>query len=696
MRKDVENPELKPYIEEYVIKTLENCDLFVKVYGKGFVKQRLEMNFQKLYTEGFKSGVAGEYHTGRSGLIYIFEKGANGNLLTFKDLEEKGKLDTILHEAVHAIFNRTPEECQDLCKKSGSGIHEYYSNSVEMGRGLNEGYTNWVCEKAGLKTSSYYELTNFVKIIEQAVGPENVMKMGEGDITKKLPRLLQMEPQECMFLLSKADLICDYNYKSRDYKRIAKLLKEKNDFWKLQEEDPMLEMPSDLIEDLLELNRFDIYTNILSDEEYIKFADEHNLDPESDETKAEYCTNRSTFYKEKSKELEQEVHEELFSKYFIKELEDVINTKEFSMDQYKKFASLETLVYFPEEDTNSPLNKFQKNFEILKAMSLEKVKNELKEAIENKTLTANQIIEYKDIIVNGDYRKEYEFNQIVSEQLLPENPQIYRKLLERLSMDKSMAQLFDYRILELESQNGHTASIFLNKYNDNHFSNYMQTPTIIRANDEIGEDEDLFDITLTDLQSMQKIVKNFLELKDKICEKNPNAKIQIIDSLVMVSMEDKNPEFYMIEGNEFVSSKVKELKPEYDRTDDKNNGDKTDSSGYTSSLHVEELEVDGLSKMEEKSKNADTTSLEPVSKNPFKKLFMEIKKRLSRRETKLEPTPIMYDELTEEELDKIGIINTNFENSIHVENTPVYNPKQASDIKNEEKDAKKNKEELDI
>ena len=126
---------------------------------------------------------------------------------------------------------------------------------------------------------------------------------------------------------------------------------------------------------------------------------------------------------------------------------------------------------------------------------------------------------------------------------------------------------------------------------------------------------------------------------------------------------------------------------------DKSNGDKFDSTGHSSSLQAEELNVDVLSKIEENSKNTNTTLLEPVSKNPFKRLLMEIKKRFAKRETKLEPTPVMSDELTEDELDKIGIINTNFEDSIHVENTPVYNPMQPLD--NNSKDAEKDKEGFD-
>jgi hypothetical protein len=34
----VENPEIKPQIESFVIETLENCKLFVDTYGKGFAE----------------------------------------------------------------------------------------------------------------------------------------------------------------------------------------------------------------------------------------------------------------------------------------------------------------------------------------------------------------------------------------------------------------------------------------------------------------------------------------------------------------------------------------------------------------------------------------------------------------------------------------------------------------------------------
>lgn len=698
MRNSVENPNLKPYIEEYVIKTLESCDLFVNTYGKGFVKKRLEANFKTLYTEGKKNGVAGEYHVGRSGIISIFEKGSDGNLLTFEDLEKRGKLVTALHESIHAIFNKTPEECQSSCIKSGSGIHEIYSNSVEMGRGLNEGYTNWVCEKAGLRTSSYPDLTGFVEILELAIGPENVMKFGEGNIISKLPNLLQMEPEETTFFLSKSDLICDYDYKSSDYKRVASLLNKKNEFRKLQEEDPLLKMPPDLIEDLLELNRYDIYANILDDKNYIQYVNENDLEMDSDETKEMYCKTRAKFYTDKTFETRQEIYEDLLSKYFMKELENIISSKEFSLEQYKKFSRLDSLIYIPDDENNTILSSFKNNYEQLKDMALGKIQEEIKTSMQNKTLTPEQIIEYKDVIVNSDDRKEYDFNRMISEQMLPENPYIYQSFFARLSRANLITQMFDYKILELSTQKGETSNLFLNKENHNHFSNYVQTPTIVNASDEIKENDNLFDITLNGLQSMQEIVRSFLSLKNQICKENPNAKIQIIDSIVLVDKgENTNPEFYMVEGNEIVPANAKELKTQYSKENDKNNNDKTNSQKESSNLKVEEMKVEESPKMEiETAKNSNTTatSLQNISKNPFKRLFMEIKKKLFRKDFNPEPTPVTF-ELSEEELDKIDMHPKKFDDRIYVDIQQTNSPEKTINHETNIKDDEKNNDELD-
>ena len=43
----MENEELRQYLIDFVEKTLNECEAFTRVYGKDFVKQRLEKKFRK-------------------------------------------------------------------------------------------------------------------------------------------------------------------------------------------------------------------------------------------------------------------------------------------------------------------------------------------------------------------------------------------------------------------------------------------------------------------------------------------------------------------------------------------------------------------------------------------------------------------------------------------------------------------------
>ena len=69
-------------------------------------------------------------------------------------------------------------------------------------------------------------------------------------------------------------------------------------------------------------------------------------------------------------------------------------------------------------------------------------------------------------------------------------------------------------------------------------------------------------MTLNGLQSMQEIVNNFLELKEKISQTSPNTKLQIVENVVVSTKEGENPEFYVLEGNDWNLAKVNEYLPQ--------------------------------------------------------------------------------------------------------------------------------------
>lgn len=627
MKTRVENPELKPQIEAFAIEQLEACELFVSVYGKGYAREKLARNFKILYTEESNRFAAGEYVLGSSGAMTLFMKGSNGNLLTFEDIKNSKNLQTPLHESVHAIFGRTPEECKKFKICCGSGIHEVYDNG-EIGRGLNEGYTNWVCEKAGFTSITYPTLTNLVRILELSVGDENVMKFGKGDITNNFPQLLGMNLDDVCCFLAKADSIYDYEHKAQDYGSISAILKRKKEFEKNKEKDADMQMPENLKKEIQKLNNIPLYKNITNDSDYIAYTQENNLNSELEDSKLKYFEHMKKLYLKKSKEIDHELIAEIISRYFIEELREGLATNCFSSEQYKKFFKLYSLMNITSKTQNNELQMFRNEIKTLKETFFENVEKDISLSIENGTLSVEQLSNYRDILSSADQSDIFYFEDLLAIQMLPENPFAYSCLFDNLSEHNNISEIFNYRIFRLENQSGEKTNLYFNTKNNNHFSQYIQTPKVFNAGDEISEDEQLFEISLTELQSMQEIVRNFLVLKQQISTENPNTKIQIVDHVVISQIDGEEPIFYLIDGNEFVRAKTKELKPHNMQL---NTNYKTVTNNFKKTTPLN-LETTNIAAFEEdtQSQDIEENNLKPIAQNPFKRIFQEIKRRFFR------------------------------------------------------------------
>lgn len=683
MERRKENPELKPYIENFLIDTLENCELFVKTYGKGFVKEKLQKNFKKVYTDELNSRAAGQYSLGTSGEITLFSKGFNGNLLTFKDIEEDSNLKvTTLHEGVHAVFNKTPEECEKLGIAYGSGIHcIYHGANNELGRGVNEGYTNWVCEKAGLDPKSYAKFTNMVRMFEMAIGPEKVMQFGKGDIEKNIAPLLDMSSEECAELFSKADSIYDYDDKALDYFEVKTLLSSKIKLKNGMEG----EVPRYIIEDIQKLNNNDLYRRVSRDPEYKRFAQENNLDPELDETKKEYFSKKHDFYSEKSNVLLNDVHATIISKYFMKELDAVLEGESCSIEQYQKFGRISDLVLIYGERKNDVMKSFDEKIETLRTRFLDKTIDDIKKSILDGTISVEQLESYQNVFSKADLKNAMNFEEEVSRLMLPEDAHAYYKLFHTLSYENKLPNLFDYKILKLKTENGKQENLFFDAKQENHFSRYTNSSKTFDASDEITETDGIIDITLSNLQSMQEIVNNFLKLKEEIKQKSPNAKIQIVDSIIISNDDTNTPSFYILEGNEFVSAQAIEMIPQNRKTKEEISFDTPEEIARKQALELESKEssqdpeesLDESKSVAQQENDNTSTSLKPISKNPFKRFFEKVRsKMIEIKESFISPKKAEIEEdKTESNITNV-ISSKEFDERIHVDIAGKYDPTQ--------------------
>lgn len=204
----MENDELRQCLIDFVEKTLNGCETFTRVYGKDFVRKRLEKNLGKVYTDISSSNLNTGLYDMENSIITLFCSNEFTRPLTIADIENNKKLKhMILHESIHAIFRRTKEECQKFGIEDGTGVLEFYKNDQELGRGFNEGLTEWICQKAGYGEQAYTAEKNIIKILELAIGEDVVMQLANGDIKGNIAELLQMSKVECLQTIAFVDNI---------------------------------------------------------------------------------------------------------------------------------------------------------------------------------------------------------------------------------------------------------------------------------------------------------------------------------------------------------------------------------------------------------------------------------------------------------------------------------------------------------
>lgn len=204
----VENKEVEQYIKNTIASMIDSNELFEKVYGKNFAKRRLAQNLKKVYTNEYKLDNLGYYFALRKIITICTKSKDDDSVLTVEDVENNDKLlFTIIHESVHATLKRTPfERIKYGIGNVSTGLLEELSKGKTLGRGLNEGLTNWISSKvSGLDHTGYNDLTTLIKELEIAIGEENVMKLGKGNIKKNIGNILQMKPKELVTFLAKGD-----------------------------------------------------------------------------------------------------------------------------------------------------------------------------------------------------------------------------------------------------------------------------------------------------------------------------------------------------------------------------------------------------------------------------------------------------------------------------------------------------------
>lgn len=547
----VENPNLEKFIKNFVVNALENCNDFVKVYKKGFARRKIEDNVKHVFSNEYSKSNLG-YHKSNESSITICSNKRDEPLLTPKDVcNDEDKLTTILHESIHAILTKDEQYCKKHDIVSGSGMFEICKTG-ESGRGLNEGLTNWICREAGHYTITYPELTNLVFELELAIGTEKVMKLGKGDLKKNVPQLLGMNKAECKAFIDETDEICYNYYKLVDISVLISILKKYLDN---KDNKTFEEQQKGILKEAQELKVDDKYSLLI---EEIKNSHVENS-----------IKNQISLLNDAMKELFEEeagmikdTESRIFTKYFEKEWNEILKSQQIAKKDFIKFRDLNALMYkengLNEDASEYSSERFQRQFEIAKKLYL----NEL---IKNSAIYYNSgkltLERAKNLIDNATEIGENERNHMIenlSVIIAKDNAVAAQKLMEYLVDKNKIEDINQYEIYYAKAGKSNIQLFAKNKKIE--FTSNSISRKNIKAKDIIENPNGIFEFTLALNENDKNIIKEFLQIKERIEKQNPDANIEIFDRTIVVDYGYKK-NIYFIENGMVLPAEIENMEP---------------------------------------------------------------------------------------------------------------------------------------
>ena len=553
----LENPQVKEYLINFATTTLENCDLFVKTFGKNYARNRLGINLDKVYTNEFNRLYSG-YQNPEDNSITICTPKKDEPIMTPEQLEaDKSRLATLLHESVHAILTRTKQECKKFGIISGSGIMEEKKNGEEIGRGLNEGLTNWICEKAGVPTVSYPEITNLVKELELAVGEEKIMQLGKGNI-ENIARLLNMinkseksyskKYNECVTFLGKIDEIYKLQDNIVNNSMIVNAWNNYKNRENLSDEDAQ-----EATEEFEKLQKSKEYIDLKNDSNYLMFRMDQEDTRDTIENRIEFISLNIEKDRKKAREDIVEVESTIFDKYFKKEFDDIMHSDKIYSKDFSKFNRLNELMYkrrAREQDMSYSSERFQKDFAQIKAEYIISINAIAKKDFENGKLTNGRFRQLFHYALDAESDSLFcsEVARTMCGSNSQRNQQAIQQLLYYLAQTNQIKDADRYSIYYSKQDENDSIPIFM-KDNKVIFISCVSMVKQMRAKEPTGKNyNDVFDFTLQLREKEENIIREFLHIKERIQKYAPDATISICDRIISIDYEDSQSLYVIDKG----------------------------------------------------------------------------------------------------------------------------------------------------
>ena len=543
----VENSAVKEYMINYAISTLEGCKLFTDAYGKGYVKRHLDINLGKVFTNEFRQGEKAYYNTENLSITMCTDK-REETILTPSDIEKDSILKgNVLHELVHAIFNKTKQECKKYEIEWGTGILEQSKRGTEIGRGLNEGLTNWICEKAGMKVKGYKRLTNLINILELGVSEKNIIKLPKGNVRKNMPKLIKMNFKRCMCILGLTDQIELLEGRADELQRICNTLVKYQTRDNLQEEDRKR-----IEQDYMNLEGSFIYGNILyGDPEY-----EERLIAEGRE---DTDTEKLLYIQEKMSDINAQLAQDttevlstFFEEYFKDTLESEMNSGEISkqtMIMLDKLKEYSMKCEVSKEHHVLAIDYIKSIHQTVEKVYSRAIMQEAQTAVEQGQFTGEKLEELIKRYNRDRDAVPSEFISQIASMINPDEQEKVGSLLCDLFANGEISKVAQYSISNIKFGNreinayqkcGETVTVEYNEFR--------------KGTKEYIPSGELKSFTLGRDEKSKEIIRQFQELESSILSRYPNAQIRIINRLIVVKLEESEM-YYGIDDEKILPGK---------------------------------------------------------------------------------------------------------------------------------------------
>lgn len=538
LKKGVYNPEVQEFIYGFVQEQLDQYETFKKVYGEEFASKKLRENIRTVYTDEQKPSAAGYYSPFEKRLTICNDDGKH--LIPSDILNNSDMAETTTHESIHAILNHYGEKNNGVYGNTGMQYSQGNGilGRVEIGRGANEGLTEWLCSKLGydLSNSGYKTEMNYINQLEQAVGEENILRLGKGN-PKEIAKILQLSPRELPEFLGKIDQINADLYRSNKFRNIANALNILNQ--RIYSSTEQISWAENYLE------KSDTYRGIENDPDYIQFLQERGL-ASTETVKQNYFEQKLAEIQSSRKQNIADVDNEIFDRYFKREYEQIKGRETIPDKLFEKYSKLSQSINTTDAKYNGEymgdVTAFNRNFFFLRQRQFNQFLDEQAKKMNNGTFSMEDINEAKKRIrefypENGvdevGYKERY--NEFLGEVLGEENKLAVINLIQQLENTGKLNELPQYQIITTEMQQQNSSS-----------QEKGTKGNIVLKNGKIIPEE----MTLSEYSSIAGAFEKFKRTVQAI---DPNAKIEWSGKNIAVSSGNA-VSFFRIENNEIVSA----------------------------------------------------------------------------------------------------------------------------------------------